>query len=420
MEVFHKIVTVSNLQHDCPSQPITGFDVGNPAGGTGLALVYDSVLNRQRLIASLQKVLDRAPYFAGRVCGLGSAQPQVVANNEGVLFTYANYCERMPAYGIDQPLKPQAHHFVPFIDHAGFDQHTPLLQIKLSQFLNGSILGIAVSHVFCDGISMIDFIKSWADDARHAIVQPPPNCDRSLIKTAAALDVTPSCSSPSMIELIQPLKFYDRPVVSEPFHLPGTLLELLYRNYGDADPAVASRQDIVTAFIFTLMVRCRSNPDQLCPLTLVYNIRKTLNLPTDYLGNAITLRCLKYTGTQIIELGVGALARTIRRLYTEISAVDLLQECAFMQQKMAAGTAALFLPEATYLPLTGGVLFDNVAKFPAVRVGFWRRPADLARHTAATIADAGLSRRVAMPYPTGSRRYRYSCHATQRGNGQFS
>ncbi|HSB95849.1 MAG TPA: acyltransferase [Spongiibacteraceae bacterium] len=369
MESFHKIVTVNNLQHHCPIQPITGLDIGYPTGGAGLVLVYQQVLNREVLIASLQKALDRVPYFAGRIVALESSQPLVVPNNEGVLFSHAHYRERMPRYEISRPLKPQIHEFVPYIDSCGFDRHTPLLQIKLSTFLQGSILGIAVSHVFCDGISTIDFLNSWAAYARNASAPAAPAWQRHTLKSVAE-DSDKSNLPTAMIELEQPLQFYAELVACEIFHLPAALLERLYKKYGTVDTAAASPANILTAYIFLTLARCRLQADEPCSLTLVYNTRKILGLASDYLGNAVALRSLQWTCKQIIELGVAALARSIRQLYPAITANDLRREQKFMEQKMTDGTAAQFLPEASYRMLTGGVLINNVAKFPLYDLDF--------------------------------------------------
>jgi len=366
MESFHKIVTVTNSQHHCPIQPVTGFDIGYPAGGAGLALIYKEVLNREQLIAGLQKALDRAPYFAGRVAGLESNQPLVVPNDEGALFSYVHYRERMPRYGIDRPLKPQIHDFVPHIDSSGFDRHTPLLQIKLSTFLHGSILGIAVSHIFCDGIATLDFLNGWAAYARNAIAAAPPAWQRHTFKPLAG-DSNKSYLPATMIELKQPLQFYAGPVACEVFHLPAALLERLHKNYGAAD---ASHANIVTAYIFLTIAHCRLDVDEFCSLTLVYNVRKILGLAPDYLGNAVALRCLQWTCKQIIELGGAALARALQPLYPAISADDLWREQRFLEQKMTEGPTAQFLPEASYRMLTGGVLINNVAKFPLYDLDF--------------------------------------------------
>jgi hypothetical protein len=367
MDASHKIITVTNSSHHCPDQPITGLDIGNPAGGFSIALAYDRVLDEHQLIRALQKSLDRVPYFAGRIQGLDSTQPYIAPNNDGVLFTSITSATAMPTYSLDRPLKADIQNYISPIDHFTFDQNTPLLKIKLTNFSNGSILGISVSHLFCDGVSTLDFLQAWSDAACGKSLPASPFWDRNVIKRFTMEEAGES--SQQIVALDQPLRFYDLPVDTKIFRLSGDLLENLHKKYPVRNRAEATRQDIITAFIFSLIATCNES-DSSCSLTLVYNIRSLLGLPENYLGNAIGLRHIERTKKQINELAIADIAKLIREMYLKMATENLPQDIAFWEHKMIEGCVWSFMPKATFLTLNGGVLIDNVSKFSLYDMNF--------------------------------------------------
>lgn len=378
----HRIVTAPKPVA-CSEQPLTGFDLGIPVDSFCIALVYRQPLDELLLIASLQKALDENPYFSGRLFGIGSTLPLAIPNNEGALFTCNAYPGSMPAFGIDQPLKPHLSKFSHCIQSFGFDHHTPPLQIQLTSFPNGCILAISISHALCDGTSMLEFMQRWAGHTLHAPVRPQPDWNRRDVQQMAAGDGGTTSPQAPAIELKQPFALNTQPVDTAVFRLSGALLEQLFQKYQESEDSVArpdiysqglsrqdiSRQDIVVAFLYLLLLRC-GNDSNGSSLSIVCNIRKVLQLPANYLGNAVCLRHFQPAAGQLRQMDVRTMARQIRSMHTEITASSLRHDLAFWQRRGADGTAARFMPLATQLALTGGILIDNMSKFDFYALDF--------------------------------------------------
>lgn len=362
MKTSYKIITCPQPKQGCTEQPLTGLDIGNSISVFGIALVFGKPLNALQLIDGLQKSLNRIPYFSGRVFGLGSPLPLVIPNNEGVLFTSSDCDEKIPDFSIDQPLKPYISKFTHGIDSENFDHHTPLLQINLANFSDGSILGISISHFFCDGISMIEFMRDWASNIYDQGSPAIPCWNRRDVQQMAIGDGKVPSASSAAIELSQPINPKRQPVETCVVRLSVSLLEQLYLKYSACADEI-SRQDIVMAFIFILISRCRIPQNESCSLTITYNVRRVLGLSANYLGNAVNLLYLQLSAEQIAETEVSEIARLIRGLHVEMTTERLCQDLAFWQRRMAEGCAARFMSVATSLALNGGILINNMSKF---------------------------------------------------------
>lgn len=361
----HRIVTAPQAIA-CGEQPLTGLDVGMPVDSFCIALVYPLPLDELRLITSLQKALDQTPYFSGRLFGIGSTLPLAIPNNEGALFSCNTCASSMPVFGIDRPLKPYLPKIVHCISGFGFDHHTPLLQVQLTNFPDGCILGISISHALCDGASMLEFMQCWAGHALQQPSRPAPGWNRRDVQQMATGDGSAPSPQSSIVELKQPLLLNTQPVDTDVFRLPSWMLEQLFKKYRDGDEGPhhrISRQDIVVAFLYLLLLRSGNITENCRSLSIVCNIRQVLELPATYLGNAVCLRHLEPNTDSLHAMDVPTIARQVRKLQSGITAKDLRRDLAFWQRRSADGTAAQFMPIATQLALSGGILIDNMSKF---------------------------------------------------------
>jgi hypothetical protein len=383
-----------------------------PVDGFCIALVYQQPLDELLLIASLQKALNQNPYFSGRLFGIGSTLPLAIPNNEGALFTCNAYPGSMPAFGIDHPLKPHLPQFVHRMPSFGFDHHTPLLQVQLTSFPNGCILAISISHALCDGTSMLNFMQCWADHALHANNSPLPDWNRRDVQQMAIGDGSNTSPCAPVIELNQPFLLNTQPVDTIIFRLSASLLEQLCEKHRDEEDSLhrpnqeinrrhISRQDVVVAFLYLLLVRCNNDANGCLPLSIACNVREILELPANYLGNAVCLHHFQPAAGQLRQMDIRTMARQIRKLHSEITANSLRRDLAFWQRRVADGTAAQFMPLATQLAMTGGILIDNMSKFGFYELDFGGgKPAWI--DTPPPPSPAAISRGVLMlPAPPG-------------------
>lgn len=389
----HRIIT-ARQPITCIEQPLTGFDVGMPVDSFCIALVYDRPLDEQLLIDGLQQALDQNPYFSGRLFGIGSTLPLAIPNNEGALFTCNTFAGNIPSFDIDQPLKPHLCKFAHGPDSSRFDHHTPLLQVQVTNFANGCILSIAISHALCDGTSMLEFMQSWSGHILRKSPRPQAGSNRRDLQQMALGDGhMPSPLTPVIAQTELP-PMLTQPIETTVLRLPASLLDCLYEKYWAIDGQCSgdnpsrqhlsrrissaeflssqtpSRQDLVAAFVYLLLHRSRDDQRSALPLSIVCNIRKTLQLPTTYLGNAVILRHMQLRTEQLQQADIPGVARLIRNLYSEITATALRLDLAFWQKRVAEGTDTQFMPVATHLALNGGVLLDNMSRFAFYELDF--------------------------------------------------
>eukprot|EP00250_Pteridium_aquilinum_P019844 c24599_g1_i1 orf=1-912(-) len=152
-----------------------------------LADVEEYLVVRERLMASLSVALAHFYPLAGRLRQneAEGGRLEVVCNDVGAEFVEAvvegasfqqlhhtNFHDTQPLFT----------HLVPWIDPQDYAVAAPLC-VQVSRFECGSFaLGVAHSHVVCDGTSLWHFMTSWAECARGETISLPPVHTRTLLK----------------------------------------------------------------------------------------------------------------------------------------------------------------------------------------------------------------------------------------------
>lgn len=362
MKTTHKIITAPQPVTDCTEQPLTGLDITCPADGFTIALVYATQFDEQWLIQGLQRVLEDCPYFSGRLFGLGSVLPLAIPNNEGVLFSTTTRDEAIPTFDSTQPLKPYMMKVAHIIHSEHFDHHTPILQVYLTNFRNGCILSISICRAFCDVVSMFDFMHSWAAEVSHGGRRTSPKWNRRDVQQLALGNGDHPCLDNPVVELEQPSWQTTSVLETRLFHLDAGFLKQLYIDHGMNDETI-SPQEITTAFIFIQIGRCRQPSEETTSLTFIRNARRALQLPANYLGNALSLRHFELSAAQLDAANTGSIAQHIRQASAAMTTDSLRRDIAFWQRKLAEGSTYRFRSLAAHLALQGGILIDDMSSF---------------------------------------------------------
>ncbi len=158
---MNKIICIDSPL-ELPPDYLTCYDVQVDGYYLKSIRVYNKRLDETTLISSLKKTLALFPYLTGRLFFDKMGLPYIKANNAGVLFTTEEKNIPLPNYTNDNPVNFQASNYMHNICKQQRDENTPLLQIKLSQYLNGSILGFTSDHIQLDGFSSGLFMNAWA------------------------------------------------------------------------------------------------------------------------------------------------------------------------------------------------------------------------------------------------------------------
>jgi hypothetical protein len=367
----HKIITAPRAII-CTEQPLTGFDATMPTDGFCLAMVYPQPLDTCLLVDSLQRTLDQKPYFAGRVFGMGSTLPLVIPNNEGALLSISEFAGCIPSFDIENPLKPMLGRFAHCIHGIGFDHHTPLLQIKLTNFSDGCILCVTASQILCDTTAMTGFMQDWSANATKRPIARPAPCDRRDVQQMAIGD-SHSQSHSRVLAAAQHIRNDCDDIDAATYRLSGSTIAQLHDSYREAENGI-SRQDIIAAFIYLLLIRCNDTARSTPALGVICDVRGKLELSPSYLGNATCLRFLDPDAPQLKAANIRTIAHGVRKLREDLTATGIRQDLAFWQHRIADGTAARFIPLATHLALEGGIVIHDMSHFDIYALNFGSGP----------------------------------------------
>ncbi|RIB13093.1 transferase family-domain-containing protein [Gigaspora rosea] len=170
--------------------PLSSFDTLTPPNYAGIMFFFknslkkNNFMNIQKLIASLEDLLNDYYFLAGTLKSEPDGRSIIDCNDRGVQFIIAecsditiNQLENnkwehaVIPYGL-VPSQPRANKIYPI-----------LLKVQHTTFADGSVvLGILIHHQISDGIGFYAFFNNWGRKARLEQIDPPIN-DRSLLKT---------------------------------------------------------------------------------------------------------------------------------------------------------------------------------------------------------------------------------------------
>mmetsp|Transcript_6148 Transcript_6148/g.11754 ORF Transcript_6148/g.11754 Transcript_6148/m.11754 type:complete len:577 (-) Transcript_6148:2094-3824(-) len=161
------------------------------------AVVYQDVLDENKLERAIARALSSYPELAGRLREGMDAPPRwkmfgtpnwlkpryiwsklavdVVCNNQGVVFTVAKSEAPLAAFDGTGPLNDKLRAVVDTLDMNLIGTNKPLLRIKLTLLAGGGcVLGLSATHILVDGFSLMNFL--------HAVSRNYETLDQSLTR----------------------------------------------------------------------------------------------------------------------------------------------------------------------------------------------------------------------------------------------
>ncbi|KAL5149850.1 Spermidine hydroxycinnamoyl transferase [Glycine soja] len=259
----------------------------------------------ERMRDSLSRILVHYYPLAGRLTWIEGGRVALNCNTKGVTLIEAESPKTMDDYGDIATNEKLMSELIPMVDYSQPIEELPLLLVQLTRLKGSSnqglAIGVAISHVLCDGVAAITFINAWAKLTRGEAldsIEMFPFLDRTIINSTYP-PRTPRFDHPALKPL--PLKLgstdtkeeQEKEKTSVMLRLTSQQVEKLKKKANDERP----KKDDTKSW------RCASKARELEDLqpTVVrvpVDIRNRLNppLPRNYFGNALaaalTPKCL--------------------------------------------------------------------------------------------------------------------------------
>lgn len=175
---------------------------------------------------------------------------------------------------------------------------TPLFTVQVTKFNCGAFsVAIAMNHCMADGLSAVEFVKSWGEVARGLPLTTRPSLDRTILKARDPPKIEFSHDEFLDIEDISNTHelLYDEEMVYGSFSFdPERLIRLKNKAIEDGTLSKCTTFEGLTALVWR--ARCKAlgmHPDQQAKLLFAVDGRSKFNppLPKGFFGNGIVLAC---------------------------------------------------------------------------------------------------------------------------------
>jgi len=342
--------------------------------------IYENRIDPNLLVSSLQKALDINPYFAGRELGIGTAFPELAGSNDGLWLEIEYLNENMPFDVEGRKFSCRGRNLIPKREGISRDSTTPLMQIKLTQFNNGSVLGIAVFHTLCDGTSFSNFLSLWSSIAKDKKYKMP-NFYRKF-STEPLSEVDFSCAASEYIDIgdtpisaVEAKQQFNAPDFTESaFSVNTRFIDDIYSEHStEIDDAAIMKDDIFCAFIWKAIVQCQEAPDDaLVSLVSMINSRNLVDVGSTDVGNCLAWLTLDAPKNTVIAKTLPDIAESIRNLtFDVIENEDILQNQIIFLNKCVVDEKILrMLPRGVVSCLGLGTSINNIRQAPFFDLDF--------------------------------------------------
>lgn len=336
-------------------------------------LIYDHILCEKKLINSFKKALNLTPYLSGRIKGIESRNPIITGNDSGVLFVSEHYDQKI---NNTTPISaPHIKNSCINIGRQHFDEDTPVLQVKLSKYKNGSTLGLHFHHSVCDAVSFINFLKGWAAIARN---EEPFTFlfNRNLLRrNAYGRGAHPSKSFP-VKKLSGTWRLSKGRSHKSTFRLTSKFLTRLLKQAKakGIQEEVGLKHSLWSAYIWKLMASaCHDFSFDTTNLLLVYNTRKLLNLDKNYFGNAIAFPLLRESRDELRQKSIESIGEKIHSCYIDLinDPIQVRKDIAFWNKKIGYDEGLQHVYESLALMSEGKTIsINNLSTQPIYDIDF--------------------------------------------------
>lgn len=257
---------------------------------------------------SLSKVLVHFYPLAGRLTISPEGKLIVDCTGEGPLFVEAEAnCSVPQLLGIasaDPMVLKNLIYDVPGVKNI---IETPILTVQVTKFSCGAFsVGLAMNHCMADGISAVEFIKSWGEIARGLPLSNPPFLDRTILKARDPPKIEfPQNEFLDIEDISNTHELYEEEMMYLSFPFDAEKLgRLKDKALKDGALSKCTTFEVLTALVWRARCKAlRMHPDQQTKLLFAVDGRSKFNppLPKGFFGNGIVLTNALCKARELLE-----------------------------------------------------------------------------------------------------------------------
>lgn len=173
----------------------------------------------------------------------------------------------------------------------------------------GVVLGLTMNHSMCDGISTMEFMKSWAETARGLSLSVPPYLDRSILKPRQTQKIDESTHHMLNTEYYNPSTILahnrDEDTVDRSFCFDSEkLMQLKRMAMEDHTVKSPTNFELLTAFVWQLRTEALNlGPHEPIKVFITVDFRPKFgpSFPQGYFGNAVVPTMSQCSVKELIE-----------------------------------------------------------------------------------------------------------------------
>jgi len=402
-----------------PKQYLTGLDIFHGHVFVPIVLIYKQGFDIDHARKGLSEVLRQHPLMAGRLKRDAQGHVYVEGDDSGIVFR-VHRCEGPLPYGPHKPLGKDASRFCRMLmpwQIVGKDMSVAL--IELFQFECGGIL-MACSglHSFFDGSTYWNFMHNWSKACTGQPITPPASFDRDVMIQAGRQPCDPAAydlmaKPPLLRQLGIVIKLGWRALTqmqSEVFRIPASTIQgwkdEVKRTLPDS-PGVSAGQ-LATAYIMKAISPALP-PDATRSVGLVLDLRykRALNLPRDYVGNALCWAEARYSGAELAQQSLPELAQRCKAGGEQVSEAALRKLLSVTEAHRQAKRLWRLMFRPVIETLDAGLIQNNMSKLPIYEM-------DLGNGTPDWFDGAPMTIRMALIVSTPQRDGGLDVHLTAR------
>lgn len=307
-----KVITGTKV---ASAQPLSPIDLIYKDIYSIIAFVYDYELQEDSIYDGLMRSLDINTYVGGRLSGALTKSPMIHGNNKGIVFSSCKYDSIIPEYSSENLIKSsdKAEKYLLECPADSLDENTPLVQIKLSNYINGSVLCVSFCHALCDA-SVFSFLRDWSRMCRNIAISSPEN-DRDLLSKIYEKYTTNNLIDNVKEPVFESCTSKMKKVGFGAFEVEGRYIDDTYEKliHGSDNQEFFSRQDFVVAYILKNLFACIDLKEAEYSVGMIMDIRKLMGLPASYFGNAVASMDIIKRGEFFRDESLLSIAKYVRK-----------------------------------------------------------------------------------------------------------
>lgn len=369
-----------------PAQPLSVLDLMAGVTPVKRAAAFSYRLDAEKLLTSLRACLREFPLFCGRLREPPDGKTVIECNDAGLRYTLIDVDRTMPRYGYAQPLKAEFDQLTEPLVHGPINRDEPIVGIRVTRFLDGTVIGITNSHVLMDGVGAWLFLERWSQHFRAQLPELEVTFERAPLFQAAqaAKGETPESSLTLGRQPVSVLRlggFIARVLLSKLtgatalFHMSAAMLAAQKSQLSARLPAGewVSTQDVA----MSVMVQAVAAATELEELQVgtIYEVRRVpeLGLSPHYIGNAAAGRTFTARSAELAQDPL-KVARSMRQMASTVTPQRVRDDLKDMQARITRKNAMRYLPGFLIEQFGNGLMLNNYSRFPIYRADFGSGP----------------------------------------------